>query len=107
MGDDGSGVLSWCIEGDEHSGDFHGVINRKRHQITICGLTIDGAWVDNPTQVKKEFHANYQSLFLQQRSGWPVTDSCHFNTLRDSQIDFLQSLFTREEIKMVVRIVGP
>lgn len=44
--------LQWDIEGDENWGYFHGVINRKRHQIVICGLMIDKLGVDNPVQVK-------------------------------------------------------
>ncbi|XP_042753286.1 uncharacterized protein LOC122195450 [Lactuca sativa] len=40
--------VKWGIEGGENSGHFHVVVNRKRHQLAIRGIFIDGVWVDDP-----------------------------------------------------------
>ncbi|KAL7597062.1 uncharacterized protein LOC111904184 [Lactuca sativa] len=38
--------IQWGDEGDENSIFFQGILNRKRRQIAICGLMIDGVCVD-------------------------------------------------------------
>ncbi|GJU86089.1 RNA-directed DNA polymerase, eukaryota, partial [Tanacetum coccineum] len=34
---------------------FHGIINRKRANLAIKGVMVDGEWVDDPCRVKEEF----------------------------------------------------
>nr|GFD18963.1 RNA-directed DNA polymerase, eukaryota [Tanacetum cinerariifolium] len=34
----------WAIEGDENSKYFHGIINKKRSQLAIRGVFVDGIW---------------------------------------------------------------
>ncbi|GJY66108.1 hypothetical protein Tco_0468346 [Tanacetum coccineum] len=44
--------IKWAVEGDENSKFFHGMINRKRANLAVKGVMIDGEWVDDPrTQV--------------------------------------------------------
>nr|GEZ63154.1 RNA-directed DNA polymerase, eukaryota [Tanacetum cinerariifolium] len=40
--------VKWAIEGDENSNFFHGIINKKRSQLSIRGVFVDGDWVTNP-----------------------------------------------------------
>ncbi|GJX77654.1 hypothetical protein Tco_0324465 [Tanacetum coccineum] len=40
--------IKWSIEGDENSSFYHGVLNKKRSQLNIHGILVDGTWVDNP-----------------------------------------------------------
>ncbi|GJX92507.1 RNA-directed DNA polymerase, eukaryota, reverse transcriptase zinc-binding domain protein [Tanacetum coccineum] len=40
--------VRWAIEGDENSKYFHGIINKKRSQLAIRGVLIDGDWIDEP-----------------------------------------------------------
>nr|GEZ31607.1 RNA-directed DNA polymerase, eukaryota [Tanacetum cinerariifolium] len=40
------------IEGDENSKYFHGIINKKRSQLAIRGVLVDGDWIEEP--YKKE-----------------------------------------------------
>ncbi|GJX09835.1 RNA-directed DNA polymerase, eukaryota [Tanacetum coccineum] len=47
--------IQWAIEGDENSKFFHGIINRKRANLAIKGVMVDGDWVDDPCRVKEEF----------------------------------------------------
>ena len=59
----------WGIEGDEDSKFFHGILNRKRRQISIRGILLDGTWVEDPTMVKGAFQDFYNSLFFQTNRG--------------------------------------
>ncbi|GJW88887.1 RNA-directed DNA polymerase, eukaryota [Tanacetum coccineum] len=38
--------IQWAIEGDENSNFFHGIINRKRANLAIKGVMVDGEWLD-------------------------------------------------------------
>ncbi|GJV62793.1 hypothetical protein Tco_1473621, partial [Tanacetum coccineum] len=40
--------IKWSIEGDENSNFFHGILNKKRNQMNIRGITIDGVWKEQP-----------------------------------------------------------
>ncbi|GKB81078.1 RNA-directed DNA polymerase, eukaryota, partial [Tanacetum coccineum] len=44
--------VRWAIEGDENSRFFHGIINKKRSQLAIRGILVDGSWQTEP-QIKK------------------------------------------------------
>ncbi|GJR87817.1 RNA-directed DNA polymerase, eukaryota [Tanacetum coccineum] len=41
--------IRWSIEGDENSKNFHGILNKKRAQLAIRGVFVDGNWIDDPT----------------------------------------------------------
>nr|GEZ47374.1 RNA-directed DNA polymerase, eukaryota [Tanacetum cinerariifolium] len=43
--------IQWAVEGDENSKFFHGVANRKRVQLSVKGVMIDGEWVDEPDRM--------------------------------------------------------
>ncbi|GJV99181.1 hypothetical protein Tco_1554433, partial [Tanacetum coccineum] len=51
------------VEGDENSKFFHGMINRKRANLAVKGVMIDGEWVDDPSKVKDEFRDYFASRF--------------------------------------------
>ncbi|GJV34310.1 RNA-directed DNA polymerase, eukaryota [Tanacetum coccineum] len=34
--------IRWCIEGDENSSFFHGMLNKRRSQLSIRGILVDG-----------------------------------------------------------------
>nr|GEX24429.1 RNA-directed DNA polymerase, eukaryota [Tanacetum cinerariifolium] len=40
--------IKWAIEGDENSKYFHGIINKKRSQLSIRGVLADGHWKTDP-----------------------------------------------------------
>nr|GEV73041.1 RNA-directed DNA polymerase, eukaryota, reverse transcriptase zinc-binding domain protein [Tanacetum cinerariifolium] len=40
--------VRWSIEGDTNSKYFQGIINRKRSQLAIHGVLVEGDWVDEP-----------------------------------------------------------
>ncbi|GJT38914.1 RNA-directed DNA polymerase, eukaryota [Tanacetum coccineum] len=55
--------IKWAIEGDENSKFFHGILNKKRSQLAIRGILSDGAWIDSPNLVKKEFLSHFTKRF--------------------------------------------
>nr|GFC88305.1 RNA-directed DNA polymerase, eukaryota, reverse transcriptase zinc-binding domain protein [Tanacetum cinerariifolium] len=55
--------VRWAIEGDENSKFFHGVINRRRNNLSVKGIMIDGAWVDDPSRVKEEFRSHFEDRY--------------------------------------------
>nr|GEV45404.1 RNA-directed DNA polymerase, eukaryota [Tanacetum cinerariifolium] len=44
--------IRWAIEGDENFKYYHGVINKKRNQLSIRGVLVEGTWTDSPSLVK-------------------------------------------------------
>ncbi|GKB34375.1 hypothetical protein Tco_0879317 [Tanacetum coccineum] len=43
--------ICWPIEGDENSKYFHGIINKKRSQLAIHGVLVEGDWIDEPSNI--------------------------------------------------------
>ncbi|GJU58049.1 RNA-directed DNA polymerase, eukaryota [Tanacetum coccineum] len=43
--------VRWSIEGDENSKYFHGVINKRRSQLAIRGILVDGDWISDPAVI--------------------------------------------------------
>nr|GEY45331.1 RNA-directed DNA polymerase, eukaryota, reverse transcriptase zinc-binding domain protein [Tanacetum cinerariifolium] len=39
--------IKWSIEGDENSKYFHRILNKKRSQLAIRGILVDGNWIDS------------------------------------------------------------
>nr|GEX61569.1 RNA-directed DNA polymerase, eukaryota, reverse transcriptase zinc-binding domain protein [Tanacetum cinerariifolium] len=50
--DYGPAKIKWAIEGDKNSKYYHGVINKKRNQLSIRGILVEGTWIDSPSLVK-------------------------------------------------------
>ncbi|GJX04945.1 RNA-directed DNA polymerase, eukaryota, reverse transcriptase zinc-binding domain protein [Tanacetum coccineum] len=57
--------IKWAIEGDENSKYYHGILNKKRSQLTIRGISVDGIWIDSPCLVKSEFFSHFINRFDQ------------------------------------------
>ncbi|GKF23637.1 hypothetical protein Tco_0075959, partial [Tanacetum coccineum] len=55
--------IRWSIEGDENSKYFHGIINKKRYELAIRGVLVDGDWIEEPSKVKNEFLTHFSNLF--------------------------------------------
>nr|GEV08903.1 RNA-directed DNA polymerase, eukaryota [Tanacetum cinerariifolium] len=55
--------IKWAIEGDENSKFFHGMLNKKHSSTGVRGVMVDGKWVDDPQQVKKEFYDHFSARF--------------------------------------------
>ncbi|GKE83371.1 RNA-directed DNA polymerase, eukaryota, reverse transcriptase zinc-binding domain protein, partial [Tanacetum coccineum] len=55
--------IKWAIEGDENSKYYHGILNKKRSQLAIRGILVDGNWIDSPHLVKREFLSHFKNRF--------------------------------------------
>ncbi|GKC25623.1 RNA-directed DNA polymerase, eukaryota [Tanacetum coccineum] len=42
--------IRWSIEGDENSKYFHGILNKRRPQLVIRGVLVDGDWISDPSK---------------------------------------------------------
>ncbi|GJW98630.1 RNA-directed DNA polymerase, eukaryota [Tanacetum coccineum] len=94
--------IRWSIEGDENSKYFHGIINKKRSQLAICGVLVDGDWIDEPHKVKNEFFSHFSNRFYSHFGPKISLDPQMFKRLSDDQKDNLESNVTYEEIKKAV-----
>ncbi|GKE46558.1 hypothetical protein Tco_1477816 [Tanacetum coccineum] len=94
--------IRWAIEGDENSKYFHGIINKKRSQLPIQGVLVDGDWINEPTKVKNEFLNHFSNRFSK-----PTGPSINLGTSMFKQVSFdlneeLESNVTYDEIKRAV-----
>nr|GEV87344.1 RNA-directed DNA polymerase, eukaryota [Tanacetum cinerariifolium] len=46
--------IKWLVEGNENSHFFHGILNKRRKQMSIRGVMKDGVWLDKPGQEELE-----------------------------------------------------
>ncbi|GKA93469.1 RNA-directed DNA polymerase, eukaryota [Tanacetum coccineum] len=98
--------IQWAIEGDENSKFFHGIINRKRANLSVKGILVEGDWVDEPSRIKDEFRNHFATRF--QDPG-PSRGSINFifpNRLNPEQASDLESPVTRDEIRNAVWSCG-
>nr|GEX73382.1 RNA-directed DNA polymerase, eukaryota [Tanacetum cinerariifolium] len=88
-----------AIEGDENTRYFHGVLNRKRSQLNIRGIMVDGKWTEKPNNVKLEFLHHFRNRFDK-----PVDNRVHIymnfskSITIDQQMD-LECVVSKEELK--------
>ncbi|GKA28601.1 RNA-directed DNA polymerase, eukaryota [Tanacetum coccineum] len=94
--------VRWAIEGDENSKFFHGIINKKRSQLAIRGVLIEGDWIDKPCNVKNEFLNHFSNRFARPSGPCIELDSNMFKKLSSEQIVDLECEVTYDEIKRAV-----
>ncbi|GJT59826.1 RNA-directed DNA polymerase, eukaryota [Tanacetum coccineum] len=94
--------IKWAIEGDENSKYYHGILNKKRNQLSIRGVLVEGDWVENPNMVKNEFLNHFKNRFDRPKSVRPMLNMefpHHLNSMQ--QLD-LEAEVSNEEIKKAV-----
>ncbi|GJT14516.1 hypothetical protein Tco_0861558 [Tanacetum coccineum] len=90
--------IKWAIEGDEKSKYYHGILNKKRNQLSIRGVLMEGDWVENPNMVKNEFLNYFKNRFDRPKSVQPMLNMefpHHLNSMQ--QLD-LEAEVSNEEI---------
>ncbi|GJV02398.1 RNA-directed DNA polymerase, eukaryota [Tanacetum coccineum] len=92
----------WAIEGDENSKYFHGIINKKRSQLAIRGVLVEGDWIVEPSHVKKEFLNHFSNRFADPNSPKLCIDFQFPNTLSLDQLSDIERDVTYDEIKKAV-----
>ncbi|GKB15416.1 RNA-directed DNA polymerase, eukaryota [Tanacetum coccineum] len=83
--------IKWAIEGDENSKYYHGILNRKRNQLTIRGVLEEGTWIDNPLLVKREFLDHFKTRFDK-----PDESRIHLN------MHFLNTLSSDQQVELEI-----
>ncbi|GJW65323.1 RNA-directed DNA polymerase, eukaryota [Tanacetum coccineum] len=101
-GNEGLAKIRWSIEGDENSKYFHGIINKKRSQLAIRGVLVEGDWIYEPSKVKNEFLSHFSNRFSKPSGPNISLDSQMFKRLSFDQNEDLESSVTYEEIKKAV-----
>ncbi|GJZ03371.1 RNA-directed DNA polymerase, eukaryota [Tanacetum coccineum] len=98
--------VKWAVEGDENSKFFHGLINKKRSQLAIRGVFIDGQWCTHPGQIKDVFFQHFQSRFQKPQSSRLRLNFSFRKKLSLAQAADLDDLVSRDEIKLAVWSCG-
>nr|GEV59732.1 RNA-directed DNA polymerase, eukaryota [Tanacetum cinerariifolium] len=94
--------VRWAIEGDENSKFFHGIINRKRANLSVKGIMVDGEWVDEPSRVKDEFRIHFATRFQDPGNSRGRLNFNFPNWLNLEQVSDLESPVSRDEIRNAV-----
>ncbi|GJT08236.1 RNA-directed DNA polymerase, eukaryota [Tanacetum coccineum] len=94
--------IRWAIEGNENTKYFHRIINKKRSQMAIRGVLVDGDWIVEPSNVKKEILNHFSNRFADPTSPRLILESQFPNTLYlDQQADHEREV-SYDEIKKAV-----
>ncbi|GJY10526.1 RNA-directed DNA polymerase, eukaryota, reverse transcriptase zinc-binding domain protein [Tanacetum coccineum] len=82
--------IKWAIEGDENSKYFHGILNKRRNQLSIRGIFAEGIWIDSPKLVKNEFLTYFSNRFDQPSPSRLVLDSnfhCKLDNVQQADLE--------------------
>ncbi|GKB97831.1 hypothetical protein Tco_0983968, partial [Tanacetum coccineum] len=88
--------------GDENSKFFHGIINKKRSQLSIRGVFVEGTWCTNPSIVKEAFKNHFEVRFQQPCHDRLKLNAPFHNRLSSDQVDELDRVVSRDEIRRAV-----
>ncbi|GJS72199.1 RNA-directed DNA polymerase, eukaryota [Tanacetum coccineum] len=94
--------IKLAIEVDENSKYYHGILNKKRSQLAIRGILVDGNWIDSPHLVKREFLSHFKNRFDHPQDSRLQLDLNFPNTLQHDQIIGLECDVSKDEIKRAV-----
>ncbi|GKC47378.1 RNA-directed DNA polymerase, eukaryota [Tanacetum coccineum] len=94
--------IKWAIEGDENVKFFHGMLNKKRNQSNIRGIMVNGTWVDDPVQVKREFFEHFWGRFDKPSVNRACIDTPFPVSLSIDQKEDMERRISKEEVKRAV-----
>ncbi|GKC85950.1 hypothetical protein Tco_1141667 [Tanacetum coccineum] len=94
--------IKWAIEGDENSKYYHGILNKKRNQLAIRGVLMEGNWVESPSVVKNEFLSHFKKRFEKPQKVRPILNMVFPHQLNSTQKLDLEAEVSKEEIKKAV-----
>ncbi|GJR59757.1 hypothetical protein Tco_1501919 [Tanacetum coccineum] len=94
--------VRWSIEGDENTNYFHGILNKKRSQLAIRGMLVNGDWISDPVKVKNEFFSHFKPQFSPPQTPRFCFDFSFPNQLSTAQIEHLERIVSYDEVKRAV-----
>nr|GEX54670.1 RNA-directed DNA polymerase, eukaryota [Tanacetum cinerariifolium] len=86
-------------DGDEYSNFFHGIINKKRSQLSIRGVFVDSDWNTNPEVVRDVFKDHFATRFKQPAHGRLKLNISFPNRLSTDQVADMDRSVSRDEIR--------
>nr|GFA96462.1 RNA-directed DNA polymerase, eukaryota, reverse transcriptase zinc-binding domain protein [Tanacetum cinerariifolium] len=94
--------VNWAIKGDENSKFFHGVINKRRSQLAIRGVFVNGDWYTDPSVVKEAFLDHFTARFKQPSYGSLKLHMSFPNRLSSDQVGDLDKDISIDKIRKAV-----
>ncbi|GKA40183.1 RNA-directed DNA polymerase, eukaryota [Tanacetum coccineum] len=91
--------IKWAVEGDENSNFFHDIVNKKRRQVAIKGILVEGEWIENPNRVISEFYSYYSNLLSALALDRFLLDDNFPRRLDTDQAYDLEDMVSNEEIR--------
>ncbi|GJY78645.1 RNA-directed DNA polymerase, eukaryota [Tanacetum coccineum] len=85
--------IKWSIEGDENTKYYHGIINKRRNNLVIRGIIVDGEWIEDPNVVKNEFLSHFRDWFDNPGVSRLILDMDFPNKLSQDQMQDLERMF--------------
>jgi len=98
--------IQWAVEADENLKFFHGMINRKRRQLTIKGIKHEGVWVTEPMAVKDIFFRFFEEKFKKFEGVLVNQRSSKYKSLNSDQFMGLEASISELEVRDVVWACG-
>ncbi|GJW97936.1 RNA-directed DNA polymerase, eukaryota [Tanacetum coccineum] len=81
---------------------FHGIINKKRSNLAIRGVFVDGTWCTDPILVKKAFKDHYEARFNKPTKARLKLSFSFPNRLSTDQVADLERHVSHDEIRLAV-----
>ncbi|GKA10549.1 RNA-directed DNA polymerase, eukaryota [Tanacetum coccineum] len=94
--------IKWALEGDENSKFFHGVVNKRRSQLAIRGIFVDGVWCTDPNLIKNAFFNHFATRFQEPPNFRFKINFVFPNKLHHNQTEELERHVSHDEIKRAV-----
>nr|GEU34258.1 RNA-directed DNA polymerase, eukaryota [Tanacetum cinerariifolium] len=94
--------IKWAIEGDENTKFFHGIINKRRSQLSIRGIFVDGLWKTDLTAINEAFLDHFTTQFRKPMGVGPKIIFSFPKRLSSDQVSDLESNISRDEIRKAV-----
>ncbi|GJY90975.1 RNA-directed DNA polymerase, eukaryota [Tanacetum coccineum] len=91
-----------AIEGDDNSIPFIFIINKKRINLSVKGIMVDGDWIVDPSLVKQEFRCHFAERFLDPGPCRGNLDFLFPNRLNDEQVLEMEAPVSNDEIRTAV-----
>nr|GEY03684.1 RNA-directed DNA polymerase, eukaryota [Tanacetum cinerariifolium] len=90
--------VQWSIEGDENSRFYHGVLNKKRSQLNIRGIMVDGIWTESPNMVKSKIFHHFRSRFNIPIDSRVQVDMRFWKIIENDVFEAVKQFFTYGDI---------
>ncbi|GJS31209.1 RNA-directed DNA polymerase, eukaryota, partial [Tanacetum coccineum] len=78
------------------------MLNKKRNQSNIRGIMVNGTWVDDPVQVKREFFEHFRGRFDKPSVNRACIDTPFPVSLSIDQKEDMERRISKEEVKRAV-----